>query len=175
MPTTYRSPDPDSQIVELLYGTMRDCHPDLARHGVRVGVILAHNADGHPVRLHGYPAAATVKVVPAKDRTTKGYDAELLLDEHFWEQAGPEARAALLDHELSHLRLSKVMVDVDSREQVCARDEHGRPKLKTVPGDWGTSDGFKAVVARHGDHAVELLTLRAAWVAAEAARRGEVG
>lgn len=172
MATTYRSPDPDDQVLEILAEVIDRWHPDLKEHEVRIGVIFASNPDGDAVRHNGYPAAATIRIVPLKDRTVKPYDAEMLIDEHFFENARPQLRLALLDHECSHLTLAKTRLLAGGKKE-CDRDDLGRPKLRLRKGDWNVGDGFKAVVARHGDDAIEFQNIRYARRLAEAAARGE--
>jgi hypothetical protein len=171
MSTTYTKPTETDWSLSLLKSVMDECHPSLALMGVRVGVLFAYNSDGPAVKHAGYAALAKIKNVPLKDRVTKGYDAELLIDEQEWKDLSKDQQAALLDHELSHLRL--VTKEVEKRE-VVQIDDIGRPKLKTVPGDWNAGDGFKDVVARRGEDAIEFENVRRAHAYAAAALQGEV-
>lgn len=155
MPTTYTRADDD--VLALLERTIDEFHPELKKHKVLVGVLMAANPDGAAVKHGGYDAAATMKVVPLKDRLTKGYDAEMLIDWDHWKECKEEHQIALLDHELSHLNVCK-----DSKTNMVKFDDLGRPKLKTVPGDIVQSDGFKTVVARHGNFAPEVIQLKRA-------------
>jgi hypothetical protein len=159
MAVTYSIPNETDWVSTLLAKVMKDDHPALNDMGVRVGVILATSDNEHPaVRHGGYGAAATIRVVGLKDRLVKNYDAEMVIDETLWKEFSKERQAALLDHELSHLRL----VTKDGEPQV---DDVGRPKLKTVKADWFCGDGFERVVARRGRDAVEF------WNAEQAHRR----
>lgn len=183
MPTVYRKADDD--VVTLLTAVMQGQHRDLFDAGVLVGVVVASNPDGDAVKHGGYPAFATIKVVSAKDRVSKGTDAELLIDEGKWEDLRPGQRRALIDHELSHLKLKKswrsTVVGPDGEptgetELKFETDDLDRPKLKTVPGDWNAGDGFRVVVARHGADAIEFENLSRCKAAADAAKRaGERG
>jgi len=105
VPTTYRRADDD--VTALLQRVMREYHPDLHEAGVHVGVVVAHNPAGDAVKHGGDPAFATITVVSPKDRVSKAHDAELLLDGDKWADLREGQRVALLDHELSHLRLKK--------------------------------------------------------------------
>src|SRR5579862_8211422 len=150
---------------------MRRWHPALAEAGVQVGVLLASNPDGDAIVHNGYAALACIKVVALKDRVTKEYDAELLIDEHEWDGLGEPGRIATLDHELSHLRLVPLPPkQVEPGGPAWKLDDLGRPRLKTVPGDWQGGDGFSAVVERHGSHAVEYHNLAMAKRRADIAR-----
>ncbi len=77
----------------------------------------------------------------------------------------PEHLNALIDHELSHLGPC-----IDGKTGLPKHDDLGRPKLKTRLGDWNAGDGFKEVVARHGDYAAEFENLSRAMTAANAAK-----
>ena len=176
MPTTFQKAD--AGVTDLLAAVMSASHPRLAEAGVAVGCIMALNPDGDAVKSGGYPALAKIKPVALKDRLTKGYDAELLIDEAKWNGLRDEHRAALLDHELSHVDTVDVPPDdltalrvEDPQAPAWRLDDLGRPKLRSVPGDWCSSDGFKGCVARHGPWAVEYLTLNECKARADAARR----
>lgn len=174
MPTTYQLAD--AEVLDLLAEVMGEHHPQLAEAKVRVAVVMASNPDGPAIKQAGYPALAKIKVVSLKDRVTKGRDAELLVDEREWYDFHHKHRLALLDHELSHLTLVMLPPDKlraarsdDPDAPAWALDDLGRPKLKTVNGDWNPGDGFMAVVARHGEFAIEFLNLSRAWARAKAA------
>jgi hypothetical protein len=156
----------DERIHTALRAVMQAHHAELHNAGVRVGILLAYNPDGPAVKHHGAAARATIKIVPLKDRLTKNYDAEMLIDQAECDLMRAEHLNALMDHELSHLILAKKK----RGETAVVRDDLGRPKLKTIPGDWNAGDGFKAVVARHGGYAAEFENLRRAMAAAEAAK-----
>lgn len=182
MPTIFGLPDPED--TDLLTRARDAWHPDLRVNGVRVQMIFAETEDGSPaVKHHGYPALATVRVVPLKDRITKGYDAEMLVDRAFWNLAGERGRLALIDHELSHIEVKKreEKPPKGTRRKpgepvplVVCLDDLGRPKLKLKKGDWNPGDGFGDVVARHGDAASEFEDLRRAFLFAQKAKdKGE--
>lgn len=125
-------------------------HPQLVAHDVKIGLLMAYDPTGGGLKHGGYPAAATVRIVSAKDRITKGYDAEICIDQQWWDSARPKHRVACLDHECCHLSLVK------DDFGVVKRDDHGRPKLRLRKGDWNGGDGFMEVVERHGDFSLEL-------------------
>jgi hypothetical protein len=169
----------DEEIQKKLTLAMDQWHHDLAKANVRIGIIMAANPkDGPAVSHGGYPALATIKIVPLKDRITKGYDAEMLIDATFWKTTTDETRMALLDHELSHLELKKPKerkpekkkhhdeepVDPEDDDTIAGQsflvDDIGRPILKTKKGDWNVGDGFAEVVRRHGVHAIERVNIK---------------
>lgn len=163
MPTTYQIAD--REVIEVLNNTIAEFRHDLGEADVRIGCLMAINDTGHAVKHGGYPALATVKVVPQKDRITKNYDAEIVIDEKAWESMNKKCRVALLHHELMHLELNR-----DDKTNQVRLDDNGRPKLKSRPGDLYASDGFKEVIAVHGEYAAELQSYRFALAKAEAAK-----
>ena len=171
---------PDQDAIDLLQTAMKSWHPDLAAHGVRVQLLFAtSDTDAPAVRHGGYPAVATIRVVPLKDRLTKGYDAEMLVARDEWDLFGEAHKVALLDHELSHLEVCRKKVKMPKTHKGepqfrVALDDLGRPKLKLRKGDWNPGDGFEAVVARHCDHADEFAALARAYAVANRAKeKGE--
>lgn len=56
-------------MVDLLLHTQ---YPDLLKHGVLIGVLMATNPDGPAVKLHGYACAATIKVISLRERARGG-------------------------------------------------------------------------------------------------------
>lgn len=176
MPTTYSLADPD--VRNELASVMARYHERLYAAQVRVAVLMARNPDGPAVKHGGYPALATIKPLPLKDRVLKDADALLVIDEGEWYELKPAQRVALLDHELSHIDT----IDRDESDPnedagegaskvTWKTDDIGRPRLKSVKGDWNAGDGFAAVVARHGASAVEFKNLSRCNSAADRARR----
>lgn len=164
---------PDTAVTQSLASVMEKYHPALHGLGVTVGVLMCFAEDGPAVKHSGYPALAKIKVMSLKDRIKWGYDAELLIDKREWDDLTAEQRLALLDHELSHLRpiLKKSEGDTEPKPQY---DDIGRPRLRTVLADIAPSDGFRDVVARHGENAIEFHNLRRAHAQAMAALNGEI-
>jgi hypothetical protein len=162
MGTTYQTADED--VLAVLRRAVDEFHPALRAANVEVGVIVASNCDGPAVKHAGYPCLANIRVVPLKDRVTKEYDAELLIDETEWNSISPAQRLACLDHELTHLE-----VVTDKESGVVVTDDLGRPKLRTRKGDWNGGDGFAEVVERHGDSAIEFYNALKAYGRAKAA------
>lgn len=174
---------PDDAANALLVKAVETWHPDLAENKVRVQMLFADtDGDGPAVRHGGYPAIATIRVVPLRDRLTKGYDAEMLVSRPDWDLMTAKHKLALLDHELSHLEVIRKEVkqprgrgrprkdEVVEKEYVVAFDDLGRPKLKLRKGDWNAGDGFSEVVYRHGDYAAEFGNITRAYAAAYAAK-----
>lgn len=102
-----------------------------------------------PLKLHGYPCAAVVSVVPHKQRADKRADAEILIDQVWWDKANDRQRTALLDHEITHLE-----IHIDDHGFV-KQDDQGRPKLRIRLHDWQLG-GFRCIAERYGSDAPEV-------------------
>lgn len=170
----------DLSVRALLAEIVRQYHPELHECEARVGILMAYNPEGNAVKNGGYGAFASIKVVNLKDRITKNYDAELLIDQTLWEELDSEEfelekRSALIDHELSHLKVVPNTPDaIREGESKWKTDDIGRPKLKTKPADWNTGDGFALVIQRWGANAIEFRNIdRARLLALTAKRVGE--
>lgn len=156
----------DAEVMGYVKKAMAQWHQDLEKAEVLVGVLMCSTdkEDGHALKAGGYPALATIKVVPLKDRITKNYDAELMLDAAFWESATAERKLALIDHELCHLRLKEPKANQQNVKMIgdlaVLYDDHNRPIIRTVPADWNVGDGFEEVVKRHGTIAHEVTSVK---------------
>lgn len=169
---------PDDHAVELLHKALRQWHPELFALGVKVQIVMAaSDTDAPAVKHHGCAAFATIRIVPLKDRLTKQYDAEMLVSREDWTKFSERRRLSLLDHELSHIDPVKKKTKMPKGYKGPAQyhvplDDLGRPKLKLKPGDWDAGDGFRAVVGRHGDDAIEFENIRRAYMVASEAKDG---
>lgn len=168
----------DDTVVSFVDSVMALYHNELKSAKVKIGIIFAYSgSENKPsVRHAGYPAYATIKLISLKDRISKGYDAELLIDADNWKTSCDKSRAALIDHELSHLQLKKKKVKKNKKESdenesddeeihnnsEIEIDDIGRPILKIRKGDWNVGDGFRDVVARHGEYSVEAQSIESA-------------
>jgi hypothetical protein len=173
VPTTYTLAD--ERIHAAAARVMREFHRPLHEAGVKLGILLAYNPEGPAIRHNGAPCRATIQVVPLKDRLTKGYDAELTIDQAECDLMREAHLVALVDHELCHLdvKLKKPKRKKGEKTEptpYVERDDLGRPKLKSRPGNWDAGDGFHEVCERHGEFAPEFENLRRCWAAAEAAK-----
>jgi hypothetical protein len=156
MATAYQTAD--EKVRKVVDQAVDQWHQPLRKVKLLLGVLVAQNLDGPGVRHNGYPALASIRVVPLKDRVTKGYDAELLIDEREWNTMKVEHRHALCDHMLAHLVIVK-----EKKSGEVKYDDLGRPKLRTRKGDWTGGEGFAEVVERHGNFAVEFLQAQRAF------------
>lgn len=180
MGTTYWRAD--QKVMGFIESVMMKYHHELCQHKVSLGVLFAMSSDeeNHALKHHGYPVAACIKVVTLKDRITKGYDAELMIDAEFWKSNNEEKRVALIDHELSHIALKRKKPEKPKKGQPpreepvdplgeVVYDDIGRPALKTVKGDYNVGDGFMRVIQRHQTASIETDNINAAMALVEEA------
>ena len=139
-------------VIEILNAAIKKYHPGLDEHCVRVGVVMVTSEKGDPVTHGGHRCAAKIKRVSRKDRVTTPYEAIIYVDGNLWVDLHEKTRLALLDHELEHL-----ILQFDAPE-VIRRDDDGRPLLALKPDDWCLT-GFACIVDRHGDFAIEKMSL----------------
>jgi Putative phage metallopeptidase len=128
-------------------------HNDLVGAGVTIGCIFARAYDRHgeripAIKVHGFPALAKISITNLEDRVRGLPDAKLVIDGNEWDRMNPNARAALVDHELEHL-----MVGDET-------DDFGLPKLKIKQHDWQLA-GFYQVAERQRENAPEVQAIAA--------------
>jgi hypothetical protein len=157
MPTYSKASE---EINDLVQDVMQRYHGGLHDAGVLVETLMAHpclddNGDpkGSAVSVAGYRCVAKIKILGLKDRVCRGYDAEMIIDSDQWEESSEETRAAIIDHELTHLEL------VTDSEGNVKRDDAERPKLRVVKHDYHFG-WFTAVARRHGEASIEVQQAR---------------
>lgn len=162
MPLSYEKCGSD--VEEIVARVAEKWHPELIEHGVRIGCLYAFNAsedndndgdasDEHALKLNGYPAAAIVRKTNLRERASGLPDAQIVIDQKTWEDLTDEQHDALIDHELTHLELSR---GDDGRVKT---DDRGRPKIKMRLHDFEIG-GFREVASRHHEDALEVRALR---------------
>lgn len=136
-------------------------HPELKLADgspVRLCILMATNEDPASeepaVKLHNYPCAAVISIIPYKQRVDKRADAEIIIDEKAWNDMTEPQQRALLDHEITHLQFQ-----VDDIGMV-KTDDTGRPKLKMRLHDFDFG-GFRTIARRYGADAPEVQAARA--------------
>lgn len=143
------------EVMAVVDRVMHEHHAELEGAGVTIQVLLAHqyDKDGEPLpamKTRGQQVLAKVSITNLQDRTRGLADAKLVIDREFgWSHLSDSRRAALIDHELTHLNLT---VDQDGMTKL---DDRGRPKLHMRHHDWELT-GFAEVAERHGEAAVEV-------------------
>lgn len=145
----------ESEIIELVGSVMSEYHPDLMEAGVTIKTLWAYarrDKNGMPkgpaLKLHGYPALATIKVNSEDDRIQGKTDLTLKIDLDNWPELDGEERVALLDHELEHAVLIR---DKDGQIEL---DNCNRPRIKLRPHDYQLG-GFFNVLQRHKQRSLE--------------------
>lgn len=145
----------DESVMGVVRDMIREHHPDVEGAGVRVGVIMvepATNEDGEvvapAVKFAGAEAVAVCRKVARKMRTLLPYEAIIEVDMNRWQELSDESRAALLDHEITHIEV------VRGDDGQVAMDDDLRPKIRLRPDDFILT-GFYSVIERHGADALE--------------------
>ena len=150
----------DNEVTALVAAVRRENHRYLEGADVAVDVLMVSDIDDESgevlaaLKLHGYPAQATIKIVGPAQRALGQGDALMTLDFVSWRELPPAARRALIDHELTHLEV------VCGKKGEIKRDDSGRPKLKMRLHDYEIG-GFREVIERHGKTAPEVITAKA--------------
>lgn len=150
MAKTYHKPTPE--LTELVERIMEEHHDDLTALRVKVGCRFVIATGG--LKLHGYPCAAMVQIVSYEKRFQGFPDAMITVDKIEWDDLDDDERAAVIDHELEHLAISR-----DKHGQP-RTDDLGRPKLKMRLHDVQLGV-FDSVIRRHGDAALDTQVVRA--------------
>lgn len=176
MSTSFSLQEPDEWVCRLLQKAIRQWHQRLLQAEVTFAVLMARNEKDAPLKVRGHKALACIRVVPYLWRVAGMPDVLLQIDSEEWESLDGDSQIALLDHELCHIDLKEyVLKPNDDGELVTtgiARDDCGRPKLVSVPGDWMGGDGFRVVVERHGAAAIECINAHRVADMVEAAQMG---
>ncbi len=155
MAITYEPARPE--IKAMADEVMRKYHPELEMGNSgeypRLCIMTASSDDPEdpsPLKLHGYPCAAIISIIPYKQRVDKRADAEILIDARNWHDLTEPQQIAILDHECEHLQIQY------DEHGIVKTDDCGRPKLKMRLHDF-TVAGFRSIAIRHGDNAPEVL------------------
>ncbi len=152
----------DLEALNLLRNVRKKLHKDLDEFDVTLAVIKAErklNKDGEATEgpvlaLHGYECAATIKITPLNQRVLKVPDAILTINWEQWDALTKGEKEALLDHELTHLVISR------DAENTPRYDDLGRPLLRMRKHDWHLG-GFLEVVERHGIQSLDASSVHA--------------
>lgn len=133
-------------------------HKALEEHEVRIDWLLAFpeydentGEKKAPAIVHqGYPARGVCRIVNYRDRVKGNGDVEITIDGEWWEDelTTEDERLALLDHELSHIRLK---MGKTGRPDT---DDAGRPKIEMRKHDFQVG-WFHDVAARWGASSAE--------------------
>jgi len=149
----------DDKTKRLVTQVRNEHHPGLRDNALTIDVLMVADIDEESgevspaLKAHGYPAAATIAIVPLNRRALGQADALLTIDTATWQGLGAAEQTALVDHELTHLQIKR-------RDNAVVRDDLGRPKLAMRLHDWQLG-GFVDVARRHGESAIEVRAARA--------------
>src|SRR5690606_8677815 len=106
MPILTKAPNVVRLIVDEMVGMY---HTPLRDAKVTIDLLFAfpksEDDETAPVKLHGYPCVAVVKINAYKLRVLGHGDAEITIDARQWDELSEEERRALIDPELTHLEL----------------------------------------------------------------------
>ncbi len=132
-------------------------HPELKIAEVTFDLLFISRSDDDegtkPVlTLHGVPALAIARIVPAKERAKDCADAEILIDRDRYTGMASARQDALLDHELQHFAVQRFS---ESQGGAIKTDDQHRPKLSIVPHDYDLG-WFEIIARRHGALSVEV-------------------
>lgn len=143
-----------SAVTAFAATVLRTHHPDLADAGVEIQYGFAFCDDDWPLKIRGQRVLARVKIVNLEDRALGGPDAKITIDKGWWDDHDEAERAALLDHEQTHLLLKKPR-RTEKGELRFDVDNCGRPKLTMKRHDLEMGIFFE-VITRHQQKAVDF-------------------
>ena len=155
MPISLMPAPKDHEAYTLIRQLVDDHYPDLAKHEVTIGVVMATSDDPEKpaVKLHGYKCAAVVSITPYKQRIHGVADTLITIDAANWSDLAERRRESLIAHELTHL-----VVALDKNGHAKA-DDAGRPKLKMRLHDVQTG-WFMSIAERYGEDSYEVQQAR---------------
>lgn len=152
MSKTYQKAE--NEIVKLANQACEKYHPDLAKAGVKIAVLMvepSRDKDDNPtapaIMVAGQPVTAKIQLANARLRVLCGVDVVIDVDSERYHELTTAQAIALFDHELEHL----VIED--------GKTDDGRPKLMSKPDDISVT-GFECVIKRHGEDALEAMAIK---------------
>lgn len=187
MPSIFIPADAKTEaLVEL---AVKNWHPDLLKTETKIGtlLVLAGSENQPALKENGHQVDGTIKIVAPKDRVSKKFDVEMLIDGDEWRNDDQATRLAKVDHLLSRLEIRRrkpkknkkkhrdnpaAAHGTNAEQQAHSETEfqvdgEGRPRLCIRKGDWNAGYGFRTVVARHGKLAPEARNAARASVIVE--------
>jgi hypothetical protein len=142
----------DPSIAEFASTVAYSHHPMLIDAGVTIEYL-----EGDELTHNGYPAAATVRIMPEPDRAAGCADARITIDKESWASYTEDERRALISHEMTHIM---PILAKPSKDGTCPdkykRDNLGRPKLKMRKHDYSGGGGFWSNIEIFQENSVDL-------------------
>jgi len=98
-----------AEVLAKVSAMIEKFHPTLSGVGIKIACLSVANTDEDEpaLLLHGYPCAAVVRLLGAKDRVRGIGDAEIVFDEAVFNDMEEAEQNALIDHELCHLDVKR--------------------------------------------------------------------
>ncbi len=175
----------DNNIVTLVQYIQRERHPEQIKARVEIGVLMALSGrETQPaLKEHGQAVEGTIKIIAPKDRVSKKFDVEMILDGDEWKTNNHHHQIGLIDHLLARLELRKPKIKKKKKqhhqgtdeeqaqvaEEEFVTDDGGRPMLRMRKSDIYVGVGFRDVIERNGRFAPEFRAIEKASIVAEAA------
>jgi uncharacterized small protein (DUF1192 family) len=130
--------------------------------GMKIALTFVSKLDSEEMlvpalKFAGALAAGMATITPRKQKIHVLHDAEIHVDRYTWDELSPQARIALLDHEITHLEPS-----LDRKTGAFKKDDAGRQVVHTRRDDFLLT-GFYEVVRRHGEAALEYNSVLRAY------------
>lgn len=179
MPHLFFKAEADTEPMRLLDTALNKWYQELIKAKLQCGIMfIASNGDSPPLKEAGVPVEGKIKIVPDKDRITKGFDVEIEIDLDEWKGGSEKHRLALLDNLLARLELKKpkkkkkrtTAATHGTDEELVAHEEldylvnaHGRPQLKKRKSDCFVGPAYLDVMKRHGTFSVEHKNIMRAY------------
>lgn len=149
-----------SEVHDMARDILERHHPELRLpdgNFVTLCILMAFQENKEctepAVKLHNYPCAAIVSIIPYKQRVDKRADAEIIIDQKVWDELIEPSQRALLDHEITHLTFQ---IDENGALKT---DDQGRPKLTMRNHDWQLG-GFETIAKRYKQDALDVIEIR---------------
>jgi len=149
----------DESVAELANEIMcaHESHKPLLDAKIKIDYLFAYppeDADGMPtgpaLKRHGCKALGITRKITLRDRAKGNGDAEISIDYGWWNDASPEQRRALLDHELTHIEIA------ENDDGSIKTDDLSRPILRLRPHDYEFG-WFASIAQRHGESSQERI------------------
>lgn len=159
----------DDSIITMVHRCIDNWYPDFVKVKLLVGIlfVIGDNEKSPPLKENGQPTDGLIKIVSMKDRVSKGFDVEMILDTDEWNRGRDKHKVALLDHLLSRVEVKRPKKkkknttvhgsdeEKEQHDEEFLFDASGRPALKIRKSDLNSVIGFKEVIERHGPFAPE--------------------